>query len=117
MALAEACKEVTYLQSSISSVIKIFKLQSPINIPVIMEDNTGAIKLSNNAQFHKRTKHIDIKHHYIRELVEENKLRIIYINTKNQLADPLTKPVTGPILAAWRNNIGLEEFQAGGVNK
>ena len=48
-----------------------------------MEDNTGAIKLSHNAEFHKRTKHIDIKYYFIRELVEHNKIRIIYINTKN----------------------------------
>ena len=48
-----------------------------------MEDNTGVIKLSYNAEFHKRTKHIDIKYHYIRELVKNNKIRIIYINTKD----------------------------------
>ena len=63
-----------------------------------MEDNIGAIKLGHNAEFHKRTKYIDIKYHYIRELVENNKIRILYINTKKQLANPLTKPITGPAL-------------------
>ena len=71
----------------------------PINIPAVMEDNNGAIKLSNNPEFHKRTKHIDIKYQFIRELVESNKIRLIYISTKEQLADPLTKAVSGPALA------------------
>ena len=86
-----------------------------MDIPVIMEDNTGAIKLNHNAEFHKRTRHIDIKYHFIRELVEKNKIRIIYINTKHQLADPLKKPITGPGLTTQKDKIGLEIFQPGGV--
>ena len=53
-----------------------------INIPIVMEDNNGAIKLSNNLESYKRTKHIDIKYHFIRELVKSNKIRLLYINTK-----------------------------------
>ena len=64
-----------------------------------MEDNTGAIKLSDNPEFYKKTKHIDIKYHFIRELVEENKIRLLYINTKEQLVDPLTKAISGRALA------------------
>jgi len=110
MAITDCSKETIYLQNTITDLNKALKLEIPINIPVIMEDNTGAIKLSHNAEFHKRTKHIDIKYHFIRELVENNKIRIIYINTKNQLADPLTKLITGPRLAAWKDKIGLEIF-------
>ena len=86
-----------------------------MDIPVIMEDNTGVIKLNHNAEFHKRTRHIDIKYHFIRELVENNKIRIIHINIKNQLVDLLTKPITGPGLTTWKDKIGLEIFQPGGV--
>jgi len=96
--ITECSKETVYLQNIIYKLNNSLQLQIPINIPVILEDNTGAIKLSHNAEFHKRTKHIDIKYHYIRELVENNKIRILYINTKEQLADPLTKLITGPIL-------------------
>ena len=87
----------------------------PINIPAIMEDNTGAIKLSDNPEFHKKTKHINIKYHFIRELVKENKIRLLYINTKEQLADPLTKAISGRALAMWRPKIGLEKYNYGGV--
>ena len=47
-----------------------------------MEDNTGVIKLLDNPEFYKKIKYIDIKYHFIRELVEENKIRLLYINTK-----------------------------------
>jgi len=47
-----------------------------------MEDNIGVIKLGHNVEFYKRTKYINIKYHYIRELVENNKIRILYINIK-----------------------------------
>ena len=40
---------------------------------------------------HKRSKHIDITYHYIRECIQEQKVDIVYINTKKQLADGLTK--------------------------
>ena len=113
MAITECSKETIYLQNIINELNNSLQLKIPTNIPVIMEDNTGAIKLGHNAEFHKRTKHIDIKYHYIRELVENNKIRILYINTKEQLADPLTKPITGPILNIWRNKIGLEKYQPG----
>jgi thiamine pyrophosphate-dependent acetolactate synthase large subunit-like protein len=113
--LTKYSKEVIYLQNTVNELNKALRLDIPINIPVIMEDNQGAIKLGHNAEFHKRTKHIDIKYHYIRELVEGNKLRIIYINTKDQLADPLTKITAGPTLNTWREKLGLEKYQPGGV--
>ena len=80
-----------------------------------MEDNTGVIKLLDNPEFYKKTKHIDIKYYFIRELVEENKIRLLYINTKEQLADPLTKVISGRALAMWRPKIGLEKYNYGGV--
>ena len=64
-----------------------------------MEDNTGVIKLLDNLEFYKKTKHIDIKYYFIRELVEENKIRLLYINTKEQLVDPFTKVISGRALA------------------
>ena len=111
MVITKCSKEVIYLQNIITSLNTVLNLNIPINIPIIMEDNTGAIKLGYNAEFYKRTKYINIKYHYIRELVENNKIRILYINTKEQLADPLTKPITGPTLALWKKKIGLEKYE------
>ena len=43
----------------------------------------------------QRVKHIDLKYHFLRELVKEGKLKLAYVQTNNQLADILTKPVQG----------------------
>lgn len=57
----------------------------------IFGDNKAAIELTKNPVFHARTKHIDVGAHYVRELIEDNKINVNYINTKLQLADCLTK--------------------------
>ena len=61
------------------------------NATQIWEDNQGAIALAKNAGYNSRTKHIDIKHHFTRENVENGKVQVDYVDTKNQLADLLTK--------------------------
>ena len=60
---------------------------------VIYCDNTSAINISNNLVMHSKTKHIAIKYHFLRELVQDNELRLQYVNTKEQIADIFTKPL------------------------
>lgn len=57
-------------------------------------DNISVIHISKNMVQHSRTKHIDIRHHYIRELVESEKLMINHVTTEHQLADILLKHLT-----------------------
>ena len=54
-------------------------------------DNNGALLLAKNLVFHERTKHIAVKYHYIRNLIDKNIIESISINTINQKADGLTK--------------------------
>ncbi|GMP54042.1 hypothetical protein CsSME_00019320 [Camellia sinensis var. sinensis] len=56
-------------------------------------DNTSAINISKNPVQHSRTKHIDIRHHFIRELVEEGLVVLEHIPTEHQKADIFTKPL------------------------
>ena len=58
-------------------------------------DNESAILLARNPESHKGSKHIEVRFHYIREQVQKKKIDIIYVDTKNQLADVLTKVVDG----------------------
>ena len=54
---------------------------------IIFEDNEGAIEISKNAKFHNRTKHIDVRFHFIREKVLSNEVKVIYLSTEEMLAD------------------------------
>ena len=47
--------------------------------------------LTNNPVHHKRTKHIDVRYHYTRELVAAGQIALVYVPTQEQLADVLTK--------------------------
>jgi hypothetical protein len=62
----------------------------------IMADNQSAIALSHNPEFHKRTKHFNVKFHYQRAVLNEGSIDICYIPTKLEAADGLTKPL-GPV--------------------
>jgi hypothetical protein len=59
----------------------------------MLADNQGAIALTKNPYLHERSRHIDIKYHYVRDLVEQGKLRIKYIPTTKMVADGFTKPL------------------------
>ncbi|XP_022883371.1 GDSL esterase/lipase 7-like [Olea europaea var. sylvestris] len=72
-------------------------------------DNTGAINISKNPIQHSRTKHIDIRHHFIRELVESNVVSLEHIATENQLADLFTKPLDGLRFESLRKAVGVCE--------
>ena len=59
-------------------------------------DNAGAIALANNPLSSVRTRHMDVKFHFLRALVQSNTISVIHVPTKYQHADILTKPLTGP---------------------
>jgi len=72
---------------------------------VIYEDNQGCIGMSQNPILHKRTKHIDIRFHFVRERVASEEVKLIYIKTQNQLADLLTKPLPKPQMIRIRGAV------------
>jgi hypothetical protein len=74
---------------------------------IINCDNTSAINISKNLVQHSRTKHIDIRHHVIRDLVESRVVSLSSIPTDNQLADILTKPLDGSRFESLKKAIGV----------
>jgi len=73
----------------------------PINsVPELYVDNEAAVKLVQNPEFHPRTKHIRIRHFYVRERVLDGELEVKRVPTYSQLADILTKPLDKPRFAA-----------------
>ena len=55
-------------------------------------DNESAIKIANNPVQHSKTKHIEIRHHFLRDHVMKEDIDIIHVNTEEQLTDIFTKP-------------------------
>ena len=76
----------------------------------ILCDNTSAIAITQNPILHSRTKHIDIRHHFIREHVEKKNVRIEYVSTESQLADILTKPLAEARFTQLRAELGMIEM-------
>ena len=66
----------------------------------LREDNTGAIFIMNNNQVGQRTKHIDIKWHHVWNMIQVGDLIFIYIRSKDNLSDIMTKNVKRPCLAS-----------------
>lgn len=77
----------------------------------IMCDNCLAIKLSKNPVMHRRTKHIDVRFHYIRELVNSEVIRLKFCGTKEQLADMMTKPLSLAAFEFIREEIGVRNVK------
>jgi len=68
-----------------------------VKLPIIVRvDNVGAIFMAENLTTSQRTKHVDIRYHFVREFVEDGFIRIIFVRTKKNRADIFTKNVSGP---------------------
>ena len=91
MALKEATKEAIYLNNMLSYLNNNLKLNYKTSIPTILVDSDSALKLAENPEFHKRSKHIDIIYHYTRAAIEENKIKLVSIPSSKNIADLLTK--------------------------
>ena len=76
-----------------------------------MEDNQGDIALGKNPVNHARTKHIDIRYHYVREAVEDHVIDLEYCPTKKMIADLLTKPLPKTQFETLRLEMGLRQGQ------
>jgi len=74
-------------------------------------DNESAIALSKNPVFHDRSKHIDVRYHFIRECVEDGRVKTESVRTAEQLADILTKALTRERFCELRSLIGVRDVQ------
>jgi hypothetical protein len=70
-------------------------------------DNESAIRIAENPVEHSRTKHIDIRHHFLRDHQQRGDIEIAYINTKDQLADIFTKPLDEKTFTKLWNELNI----------
>lgn len=86
IALVECIREIIWLVQHLQA------LGAVISRPVVVGiDNQAAIALAKNPVLHEKTKHIDTRHHFIRQAVSSGLIRLVYVNTKDNVADILTK--------------------------
>jgi hypothetical protein len=75
-------------------------------IPLLC-DNESAIKIANIAVQHSRAKHIDIRHHFLRDHVSKGDIKIDGVSTDDQLADIFTKPLDESRFCKLRNELNV----------
>jgi hypothetical protein len=70
-------------------------------------DNESAIRMADNPVEHSRTKHIDIRHHFLRDHQQKGDIEVFYISTENQLADIFTKPLDEKTFCRLRSELNV----------
>jgi hypothetical protein len=110
VALSSAEAEYLAVCAAVQEAIHLRQLMKDIGYTqgqptVIFEDNQGCIALSANPVFHRRTKHIDIRYHFIRERIASGEIELRYIPTEQQLADILTKALPRLRINSLRHSI------------
>lgn len=78
-----------------------------LKTPIMYVDNQSAIKLIKNPEFHKRSKHIEVRYHFVRQLYEEGVFALQYIHTNEQIADICTKPLSKTRFERMRDKLGV----------
>jgi hypothetical protein len=90
VAISNATCEALWLQSLFSEL----KLFDTSDVIIIYLDNLGAVNLCHNPQFHRRTKHIDIIHHFVRDHIKNQDIEVIYLLSEENIVNVFTKELT-----------------------
>lgn len=105
MGQTQATKEAVWLRGLLNELNPSAKCTQAV---VLFCDNQGAMALAKNPQFHARSKHIDIQHHYVREQVTAGNVALEFVPTDKQVADGLTKALAKDKFERFRQLVGLE---------
>lgn len=87
IAAADCVKELLYIKNLLKELLGIDVV---VNLNM---DNQSAMKLCKNGVFNKRSKHIDVRYHFLSENVKQGKVNIVYVPTNENVADMFTKPL------------------------
>ncbi len=101
IAAASCCAQVLWMKQQLEDYGLEFA-----NIPIKC-DNTSAINLTRNPVYHSRSKHIELRHHFLRDNVQRGSVCVEYVNTELQLADIFTKPLDKEKFFFFRNELGI----------
>jgi hypothetical protein len=101
ISVGSCCAQLLWMKQTLLDYGVKFK-----EIPLLC-NNESAIKIANNPVQHSRTKHIDIRHHFLRDHVSKGDIKIDGVSTDDQLADIFTKPLDESRLCKLRNELNV----------
>lgn len=101
VAASEGAKELVWLKRLS------FEIGGTKGIPVLFVDNASAIKLVKNHEFYKRSKHIEVRYYFVRELYQKGDINVEFVRSENQLGDMFTKPLSPIKFKDMCSKIGL----------
>ncbi|QRV97073.1 Retrovirus-related Pol polyprotein from transposon TNT 1-94 [Ceratobasidium sp. AG-Ba] len=100
MALSHACTQALWLRQFFEELY--YGADAPT---LLLSDNLAALTLSVESQYHGRSKHIDIRHHFMRDVIEKRKVSTLYVPSKENLADVFTKALPAPQFSYLTNSV------------
>jgi hypothetical protein len=112
-ALAHVAAEIAWIQALLDEME--FPLQS---IAITWCENMSAKSLASNPVYHARTKHIELDVHYVRDAVLQNKLKVHYVPSSDQIANCMTKSLCSSTFQMFRGKLGVSTLPSrlrGGV--
>ncbi|MCO5551072.1 hypothetical protein L7F22_004569 [Adiantum nelumboides] len=101
VAASEVCKEAIWLGQLVTD------LGIKEEMPMLHCDSQSAIQLARNPVYHSKTKHVDVKDHLIREMVEDKQVQLVKVHTTDNPADLLIKGLLGESFAHCRKLLGV----------
>ena len=104
IAACTTCCEAIWIRKLLAGLVDL-----RLDETTILCDNQSCIKLSKNPVFHDKSKHIEIKYHFIRDMVMKGVVKLEYIATDEQVADVLTKPLAREKFEYFREKLGVIE--------
>ena len=115
VALSTAEAEYVALSSAVQECIWLRQLEAELGNAtegpsLILEDNQSAIAMAKNLQYHGHAKHIDIRHHFVREQVALGNIELQYCSTTDMTADMLTKGLNREQFCKLRKETGICEI-------
>ena len=113
VSLSSAEVEYRSLRRLVAELSWLIRLLYELNItsitPILGKcDNLAAIYIARNPAFHERTKHIEIDCHFVRQKLLDGLINLSHVPTKLQLADILTKPLTGQVHHSILSKLGVQ---------
>ena len=103
--MTETCKELIWVKALLKD------MSIDITEIYVYEDNQSTLKLLDHEGVKTRSKHIDVRYHFVRDLKLKKEMIFKYCETNNMIADLLTKPLSGEKIKKFKLLIGLGIFQ------